>query len=345
MANRNQQPPEYPFARYFGFRNTVLDKKHSYIQYMNQFLNRVQQMFRYDGLPDTLPSRYLEMYLLNIGHCCITQVEGGVTFDGKERKPGLYALQGNLSGIRDAYELNTQYVVANPYLMLYETLDIGETCVLCRNNSYLTPLSPIIGRYAELLVEADITLRNMCVQARAPVGIVARDDTALKSAEKFISRLEEGKISIIGDNLVFEGVNSIPLRSPGNETITDMVEFRQYYLGALFNELGVNANFNMKRESINNSETELNKDALFPLIDEMLEARETFVEEVNSLYNAGISVSLSSTWEQEAEEAEAALEAMENPEAFEEGGDEDGSGDTDRGPDDEKSDDSEKADT
>ena len=38
----------------------------SYIMY---FLNRLQSMFRYDGLPESIPQKYLENYLLVNGHC------------------------------------------------------------------------------------------------------------------------------------------------------------------------------------------------------------------------------------------------------------------------------------
>ena len=75
----------------------------------------------------------------------------------------------------------------------------------------------------------------------------------------------------------------------------------------------------------------MNEDALLPLIDQMLECREKFCEEVNELYGLNISVELNSSWKKIRNEVdnaeskdEAETEILENeaestPEGTEEG--------------------------
>ena len=52
----------------------------------------------------------------------------------------------------------------------------------------------------------------------------------------------------------------------------------------------------MKRESINSGESQLNNDALFPLIDDMLSNRKKAIQKVNDMFGTDITVDLSSSW-------------------------------------------------
>ena len=79
--------------------------------------------------------------------------------------------------------------------------------------------------------------------------------------------------------------------------LTNLIESMQYYKASFFNELGLNANYNMKRESINSGESQLNNDALLPLIDDMLNNRKRCAEEVNKRFGTHITVGFASSWE------------------------------------------------
>ena len=89
----------------------------------------------------------------------------------------------------------------------------------------------------------------------------------------------------------------------GND-LKDVIETYQYLKGSWYNELGLNANYNMKRESINESESDMNEDALLPLIDDMLKSREIAVEQINKMFGTDIKVELSSSWKKIRDEIE-----------------------------------------
>ena len=270
---------------YDGLIYDAVDKKGNTIDYVQYMLIRTAQMFQYDNLPDTIPANMLEYYLQMGGVACITDV------DGK-----LYALAGGWGGEPDAYYRPTKFTVANPALKFEKTLTIGQDCVLIYNDSRYKGLRLLFERYASALVENDISIRMADIQARVISLITAGDDRTKQAAEIFLQQLTDGKLGVIADNLVMESVKALPYNNTAHQTITDLIELEQYLKASWFNELGLNSNYNMKREAINSDEAQLGKDALLPLVDDMLHCRERWVAEVNALYGTEIKVSFHSSW-------------------------------------------------
>lgn len=271
------------------------------LQYrVNYMLARLCAMFKYEGLPDTIPQRMLELYLLSIGHCVITRVDGV-----------LYALFGGFGGKLDEYYRPTIYTVSNPYLTFYENLRIGSDCVLCGNDSAYQGLLPLLRQYGSAMVENELSMNIADINSRIISLITADNDTDLESAREYLKKIERGEISAIGEGAFFDGVKTQPYAANGSyRSLTDLIEYEQYLKASLYNEIGLNANYNMKRESLNSSESQLNNDALTPLIDDMLNMRKAFVEDVNKLYGTEISVDFASAWEDNELEAEAELESI-----------------------------------
>ena len=93
--------------------------------------------------------------------------------------------------------------------------------------------------------------------------------------------------------------------------LTQFIELHQYLKGSMYNELGLNANFNMKREALGAGESGLNADILFPLVDDMLANRQECLDEVNKMFGTNIKVEFNSTWIDNKREAEAELKNLE----------------------------------
>jgi hypothetical protein len=91
----------------------VVDKERSCQTFINYMNIRLQKMFHYEGLPDTIPKEMLEYYLLNNGTCFVTKVD-----------EKLYALVGNFGGVPDPYYRPTSYIIANPALKLTKEYDL-----------------------------------------------------------------------------------------------------------------------------------------------------------------------------------------------------------------------------
>ena len=138
--------------------------------------------------------------------------------------------------------------------------------------------------------------------------ISAPDDRTLESVNNYLEDIKNGKLASIGENQVFDGIRVQPYASSGNTNgITSLIELEQYLKASWFNEIGLNANYNMKRESINSGESQLNNDMLLPLIDDMLETQNRAFEKANKMFGTNITVELNSAWEDNQEEIDNAL--------------------------------------
>ena len=90
-----------------------------------------------------------------------------------------------------------------------------------------------------------------------------------------------------------------------------MIELQQYLKASWFNEIGLNANFNMKREYLSTEEIQASTDLLIPLSDDMLMCREQGIKAVNELFGTNISVKKNSAWENKDREIRVAQEQAE----------------------------------
>lgn len=303
----------------------VLNKRQSVMQYVAYMLDRTIRMFEYTGLPDTIPDYMLEQYLQTGGACAIS--DKGELLVAQERmggvKKGLFAWWGSFGGMPDVYLRPTHYIAANPNLKTSLDMVIGKDCVLCKNDTRCIGLLPMFFRYAEQLVENEISIRSAQINSRQRTFISAATDRTKAAAEEYVNQLKAGEIAILGDTLALEDLKIESAGSAAPNAIIQLIELQQYLKASWFNDIGLNTNFNMKREYLSAEEIAANTDVLLPLVDDMLYNRQKFVEQVNEMYGTNITVSKGSSWDNKARESEAEIENMETE--TEEGGETSGS--------------------
>lgn len=279
----------------------VKDKRVSSKAYINYMMIRIQQMFKYENLPETIPQHMLEYYLINNGTCFVTEVNGE-----------LYAFTGSFGGEPDPYYRPTRYIIANPALKLSKDYDIQKDGVLVRNDSMWMGLYPLMARYASLMAENLLTIRSADVMLRVVALLTAPDDRTKIAAETYLKKLENGEFGVIGEKrFIDEGLRMQSPPSNNGSYLTQFIELHQYLKGSFYNEIGLNANFNMKREAIGEGESSLNEDSLLPLCDEMLRCRQQDVEKINKMFGTNISVEFDSAWAQNVRELELQLAQLE----------------------------------
>lgn len=267
------------------YQQQVRDKDTAVTEFMANTLAKTQSMFEYEGLPDSIPQKELERLLQTTGNAFVTSVDGV-----------LYALSGGKGGEPDVYGRATLYTVANPALKLNKTYDIQKDGVLIENDSNGESLLPLIGRYAVLHTDGLISLNTASILTRITMLISASDDKTKQSADEFLRKIQDGEFSIIGENAFFKGVNMQTAPTTNSVYITQLIELIQYYKASMYNELGLNANYNMKRERLNLGEVSMNVDVLLPYVDNMLKERQNAVEKINAMFDTEISVKLASSW-------------------------------------------------
>lgn len=270
---------------YSLYQEQVKNKDTAVLSFIENTLAKTQSMFVYDGLPDSIPDTVLEKMLQENGSVFVADVDGVI-----------YAFSGVAGGEPDVYDRPTIYTVSNPALRLNRNFLIEKDGVLMKNDSNGNSLLPLIGKYAVLVTDGVISLNTATVLSRITMLISASDDKTKQSADDFVSKILNGDFSVIGENAFFKGVNLQTTPTANTQQLTQLVEVIQYFNARLFNELGLNANFNMKRERLNLGEVSMNEDVLLPYVDNMLKCRQKAVEQINKKFGLNISVNLGSSW-------------------------------------------------
>lgn len=268
----------------FAFIYDYKDKRTNIDNYIRYMMVRTLTMFKYHDLPDSIPQRELEYMLQVNGHCCIAEHEGV-----------LYALSGTFAGEQDAYGRPKQYLVSNPYIKCNKTFTINDDCIIIRNDDMMVGLMPMLQKYCTLLNENDVTMLLADVNHRIQTLISANDDRTIDSARIYLKQIFDGEIGVISESQLFDTVKV-------NNTSTtphlkELFEYHQYLKAGLFNEIGLNANYNMKRERLTKGEVEVNSEALYPFIDNMYECREQAINAINEHYGTDIAIEFNSSWD------------------------------------------------
>lgn len=288
------------YKEFLKVSSSLTNKDESINNFIMYAVNKLQSMFTYENLPDSIPSKWLEYYLMCNGSCFVTKVNGN-----------LYALVGGAGGEYDAYYQPTIYTVANPALKVSREYKIGIDGVLVRNDTLMMGMLPIITKYGSLLTEADITMRTALINMRITQLISAPDDTSKASADEYIKKVINGELSVIADNPFFSGVK-LQDTTTFNGYMQQIIEATQYIKASFYNEIGLNANYNLKREYISDSENSLADDILLPLVDNMLKERKEGLEAINEMFGTDISVELNSSWKTNNAENEKEIATAES---------------------------------
>lgn len=283
------------------------DKKRAIQDICFDMLNRTASMFEYDvpeEIAETFKPEFLENYLQYFGHAVFFKSLGG--------EP--YVTFGNWGGNPDPYYIPREYIVADPYLDAGQsrTLTDGVDCVIIKNDTHARGLKSLFEKHATMLNENNISRVIAEYNSRIADLLAAEDDKTRASADLFLQRVKEGKLGVISSNAMLDSFKAYRQTAGANTTLLPLIEHHQYIKSEWLSDLGLDSNWNGKREAVNSAETALNKDYLMPLIDQMLLQREKALEKIEKLFGYKITVRLSSSWAVNADEEEAELEKLEN---------------------------------
>lgn len=270
----------------------ITDKPKSAKSFFKYLLSRTQMMFKYTNLPETIDPVILERMLQVNGVACIT-----------DHEDKLYCFSGSMGGELDIYYRPTKFIVSNPHFApdgFYKECIINgceeHTGVLMYNDTEWQGLTALIAKYASLMVENVLTVRVADIMLRKMDIIIAGTDKAKKSADLFLRQLEDGKLASMADSAFLESIRTLPVSNYNGSYMIQFIELQQYLKGSFYNELGLRANYNMKREAIGEGESTLDADSVLPLCENMLSCRRKTIALVNQLYHTNITVDYNSAW-------------------------------------------------
>lgn len=278
--------------KYFGFvpyQNSgynYQDKATNVNNYVKYMLNRSLAMFKYHNLPDTIPQEELEKMLQCAGGCVWYKHEND-----------LYVFNATLGGEGDVYNRPTKAVISNPALKLTTECIIDEDCVFMQNDSMCMGLVPMYQKYCTILNETDITMILAAINKRVQILLSANDDNTVASAKKFIENIENGKLGVIAESKLFDSLKTSTVATSNTNSLQDIYQLQQYVKASMYNEIGLGANWNSKKERLAVAEVETNSDNLYPLVDDMLNNRRKALEKINEMFGTDIQVEFNSSWD------------------------------------------------
>lgn len=262
-----------------------LTDKHKLLkQFKSNQLNKSLTMFEWSNLPETIPQVELEKMLQINGYAVIAEYQGK-----------LYAFQAGFSG-QDPYNQPTKALVNNPALKNNTTYTIGEDCIVIKNDDMKQGLNGIYEYYGQRLIENQITMLMTDYNLRMPFTISSSDDQTTQSAKMYLKKIIDGSLGVIGEQKLFKALSVTPTNSKQTATFADLYGYQQFIIAQLNNTIGLATNNNMKRERLTTNEIEVNKNASYPLVDNMLKNRQQAVDAINEMFDADISVEYSSIW-------------------------------------------------
>lgn len=291
----------------------ILNKKANIFQDIMYMFDRTNHMFRYTDLPETIPEYMLE-YML--------QGYGGVVI--AEHNSDLYAFYGCIGGPLDVYYRGTQAVIANPALGLTGTFRIVNhfppfnkdawkkypQAVYARNDARSIGLLPLFSRYATQMAENIVSIRSAQINLRQQTIIVADTGPEIESANAYIEGLIAGEIKSIQRRPMLEGIQVENAQTSQSNAIMQLIELQQYLKASWYNDLGLNSNFNMKREYLSTDELQSSSDIMLPMVDDMFISRKQWVDDVNRYFGTSIKVEKDSAWEKKQLASDLGIDIM-----------------------------------
>lgn len=276
----------------------VCNVQHNFNFYFDMLTNKCCNLFVWDGLPDTVDQRALNLSLVLGGKVCWTK------FNDK-----LYALSGNIGGEPNAYYEPQLFIIANPVLGSKQvrirqkdgSKDVQGLDGILMGNSDVDVMSDrptgglfgLIYQFAGLLADNVSSLNTSQINGRVAQIWTADNDAMARSAEFILKDIYEGRPYKIVTQDIIDKVGVLPAGQSGQtNTLLNLMELHQFFLAQFYSELGIIANYNMKRERINTAESEMNSGCLDINIENMLKNREEAVERINELFGTSISVKI-----------------------------------------------------
>jgi len=275
----------------YEYLKTKSQNKVRFTTYANLLFNTMLEMFDYQGLPDTIPKRFLETILHTTGEVFISKINDK-----------LIASHGSLAGEVDEYGLGTKALAICPRGDAEGVRGIDIAYGI--NNDTASPDS-LVYWIAHLLAETDKSIKTNVIYSRLLKIPKVSNEKDKAMFEEIIKKVMDGEAQ------AFASTNALDLElGAGTETfeLTDankidklpyLTQFFEDCLKRFYNFYGQPMQNQNKRAQSISDEIHGQDSVSFIIPLQMLKCRQAMCEEVNRIFGTDISVDFSPVWKVE----------------------------------------------
>lgn len=218
-----------------------------------------------------------------------------VVFD--HEKYGTVFQPASLSGF-DIYYQPTKAIVANPYMRITRSLEIGKDCELIKLQPDFRGCGDIIGYYAEKLATLDGAINMNIINSKLAYVFGAKNKAAAQAVYKIFDLINKGQPTIVYDKSITEGLgDEDPFEfidragMKAGYLVNDMLTSHKSILDEFDQEIGIpTLGSAEKKERMITAEAESKDADTSARVSLWKETLERSLEAVNKMFGLDISV-------------------------------------------------------
>jgi hypothetical protein len=261
----------------------------TYLMYYQRLTDYALSMFEWEGLPDSINRRFLELTILYQGRA--------VFF--KDPNLGYLAMPVNYGGVINYYHEPTRYQAYSIDYQKELTLDTG---VIIWNNYSRSSIMPIIQEYARRLYQVERAMDVNIQTQKFPV-VFLTDETQRLTFQNLMEQYDGNEPFIFGNKQGFNP-DSVQALQTGIPFVADkLMEYKHNLWNEAMTFLGIGNAKQDKKERLVEAEVSSNDEQIQSSRYVMLQARQYACELINQMFpELNISVDFKLNKEQQQTE-------------------------------------------
>lgn len=260
---------------------SAIRNNNTYQMWLNYFRNIAINVYHWEGLPDTVDQRFLELTLLDIGYALYFQ-DPVINCD--------LALRCSISGNWDVYNtpLKREAYATNNYRC---KRDITNS-VLIYNNYLHQPTAYLAREYALRIYDIDRTIDVNVRAQKTPILINATEEQRLTLKNLYMQYDGNEPFIFADKNANLDGLSVIQTGAPF--VAAQLFQLKQFYMNEFFSLLGIENSNQDKKAQMTANEIGANYGQIEASRFTGLMARQEAAKKINNMFGTNISVKVSS---------------------------------------------------